>query len=179
MVVAENGEGQFDTKTTLNLVNGQEEVALPTDFYEARAVYRVCNGYNQIMSYNNNLTSGYDTSNGASGDSYVPDYYFRENNLVLRPAPGFNETGGLVLEYTAFPETLIIGGDVMVSGISPIFKELVVKYICYQAKLKESSVRGGDTYLPVERHLAVLFEQFKRSVDNRSKYPQAIVPFDP
>lgn len=179
LVVNENAEGQFDaTPVYLNIVSGQEEVDLPTDCFEVRALYKVQSQRNVMLVYDNNLTKSYGTVDNTGGDTYAPSYYFRGESLVLRPVPQFNETAGLLLEYTAFPETLITGQDSMTRGISPVFKELVVKYACYQAKLKESSVRGGDTFLPVERHLSSLFEQFKRSVDNRSKYPQFIKPFD-
>lgn len=179
LVLNENAEGNFDTKVALDLVAGEEEVDLPTDCFEVRSVFKVKNNFNQILTYMNNVTQSYETSTGNSAQDYSPYYYFRENKLVLRPIPGFSETGGLVVEYTKFPETLITGGDAMTASISPIFKELVVKYMVYQAKLKESSVRGGDTYLAVERHLADLYKNFKAAVAGRSKYPQYTIPFDP
>jgi hypothetical protein len=179
LIIAENGEGQFDAKISLDLVQNVETVALPTDCFEVRSLYRVRNGSNDILRYNNNISKGYSTQGGNSGDSYLPYYFFRGNDIVLRPIPGFAETGGLILEYTAFPETLITGLDTMTNKISPIFKELVVKYCVYQAKLKESSVMGGDTYRPVEAHLADLFRMFKETVGGRSKFPQFISPFNP
>lgn len=180
LTLTKYAEGQFDpTPVQLNLVAGVETVAMPSDFFQVRAIYRVTNNGNQVMHYNNNLTEGYYSSTGAQGDAYVPSYYFRGNSIVLRPIPTANETAGLLLEYTAFPDTIITGQDAMTSGISPIFKELVVKYMCYQAKLKESSVMGGNTYAAVERHLADLYNIFKETVGGRSKYPQFTVPFNP
>lgn len=179
LVISENAEGQFDRTATLDLVANVETVDLPTDLYEVRALYKTDSDGQWMLQYRNNLTDGYVTNTGTSGPGYRPYYYFRGNSLVLRPIPGGNETAGLLLEYTAFPETLITGQDALTSKISPVFKELVVKYCCYQAKLKESSVNGGNTYAPVEAHLADLFQNFKQAVAGRSKYPQFIKPFLP
>lgn len=179
LALNEAGEGQFDTKTTLDLVANQEEVPLPDDCFEVRSVFKVKNNYNEMLRYQNNVSRSYDTSTNNSAQDYTPYYYFRGNNIVLRPIPGFNETGGLVLEYTQFPETLITGGDILTSGISPIFKELVVAYCVYKAKLKESSVRGGETYVPIQAHLADLYKNFKLAISARSKYPQFVLPHDP
>lgn len=178
-VIAEGGDGQFDTSVTLDLVNGQEEVALPTNCYEVRTLYIKQTDRNALLRYDNNLTDSYSTRNNSSGNNYQPSYYFRGEALVLRPLPNFDSPAALILEYTQFPETLITGGDVLTRGISPIFKELVVKYAVYQARLRESSVKGGDTFLPVERHLADLFQNFKSVVNSRTKYPVYIKPFNP
>lgn len=178
-VIAEGGDGQFDTSTTLALVANQETVPLPTDCYEVRALYIVQTDRNAILRYDNNITDSYTTLNNSGGNNYQPTYYFRGEDLVLRPMPNFSNPAALVLEYTKFPETLITGGDVLTKGISPIFKELVVKYAVYQAKLRESSVRGGDTYLPVQKHLSDLFQNFKNIANARTKYPQFIKPFNP
>lgn len=178
-VVNSEAEGQFDTTATLDVVAGVETVTLPLDFYEARSLYSVQGGQNIMLSYRNNLTDSYSTTGSNSASNFMPSYYFRQGAIVLRPIPQFTATGALLLEYTQFPQTMITGGDTLTAGISPTFKELVVKYMCYQAKLKESSVLGGDTYLPVEKHLGSLFSQFKQNVGGRSKSPQYIKPFSP
>lgn len=179
LIINENAEGQYDVSTTLDIVANQETVALPADCFEVRALYKVKTNYNEILRYVNNVTQSYETGVGTESTDYSPYYYFRGDSLVLRPIPGFSETGGLLLEYTAFPETLINGQDTMNSGISPLFKELVVNYCIYKAKLKESSVIGGDTYAPIQQHLADLVKAFKIAISSRSKYPQFVVPFDP
>ncbi len=178
-VVNNEAEGQFDTTANLDVVSGVETVALPSDFFEIRSLYAVQGNQNVMLPYRNNLTEGYGTTGTNNAQSYAPDYYFRGSSLVLRPIPQFSQAGFLLMEYTQFPQTMITGGDTLTSGISPTFKELVVKYMCYQAKLKESSVLGGDTYLPIEKHLGSLFSQFKQNVGGRSKYPQFIKPFEP
>lgn len=178
-IVNDEAEGQFDTTSSLDIVANTDTVTLPTDFFEIRSLYMVQSTQNVMLSYNNNLTDGYQTTGANSQDSYAPYYYFRGQSLVLRPIPAFSQTGGLLLEYTRFPQSLIVGGDALTSGISPMFKELVVKYMVYQCKLKESSVMGGDTYLPIEKHLGSLVSQFRQNVGGRSKYPQFVKPFSP
>lgn len=179
VVLNDVAEGQFDVKVALDLVSGQEVVTLPTDLFEIRAVYHVTNGCNQILKYYNNVSGSYSTGDNSSSEVYTPYYFLRGNDLVLRPAPNFSQVGALSLEYTAMPDTLITGLDTLTSKISPVFKELVVKYCVYQAKIKESSVLGGNTYQAVETHLADLFKIFKETVGGRSKYPQFVVPFNP
>lgn len=170
-------EGQFDEVSSLNITLGDDTVDLPSDCFEVRALYAVQPDRKVLLRYKNNLTESFETTGDSGSSYYAPYYYFRGNSLVLRPIPQFTQTGGLYLEYTKFPETLITGQDTLTSGISPVFKELVVMYAAYKAKLKESMVLGGDTYLPAERHLSTLYADFERQIAGRSKYPQAVVPF--
>lgn len=172
-------EGQFDTQSDLNIVANTETVALPADCYEIKALYRKVGGGYTLLPYRNNLTEGYSTIGGTGGDAYVPYYYFRRNNVVLRPVPNFSETAGLRLEYVAFPETLVTGGDSLTSGVSPVFKDLVEMYAVYKAKLKESMTSGAQTYGPAKENLNDLFLAFKEAVVGRSASVTAIKPWNP
>lgn len=177
--LSERAEGQFDKVTSLDITSGTETVALPSDCYEIRALYKKSGDYYQILNYENNLTQSYSGVSSSSGNGYAPSYYLRGNNLVLRDVPSSSETAGLKLEYTAFPEVLIWGGDSMVSGISPVFKELVIMYAVYKAKVKEDLNNGGNNSAKAAGHLGDLYKQFKDAVSIRSKYPQFIKPFSP
>lgn len=179
LVLNEVAEGQFDTTATLDITATVETVALPTDLYEIRALYAVWSNKKQILPYYNNVSESYFTDSGNSINQYAPYYYFRANSIVLRPIPSFSQTGGLFLEYTKFPETLITGMDALTSGISPIFRELVVAFCIYKAKLKESSTTGNVTMAPILSHLQDLFGRFKDSIASRSKFPQKIRQFSP
>jgi hypothetical protein len=170
-------EGQFDAAVSLDLVANSDTVALPSTCFEVRALYTVQSDHKTLLRYHNSLTESIDLAGAGGAEGYSPYYYFRGNSLILRPMPAFNQTGGLYLEYTQFPETLITGQDSMTSGISPVFKELVVMYAVYKCKIKESMTQGGDTYLPAERHLSSLYGTFTQQLAGRSKYPQSIVPF--
>lgn len=172
-------EGHFTTTTTLNLVANTESVALPSDCFAVKALYRtVSNGY-QLLAPDNNTTEGYSTSAGGSGDGYLPNYRFQNNNLILRPLPGFSETSGLKIEYIQFPETMVTGGDSMTAQVSPVFKDLIEMYAVYKAKLKESLVIGTDTTALAKENLNDLFVAFKEAITDRSKFPVYTQPFNP
>jgi len=177
--VSMRNEGQFTTQADLDIVQDVDTVALPSDFFEANAVYKkITNGY-KILAYRQDISTSYDTNGGTNNNSYEPYYYFRNNNLVLRPGPNFAETGGIRIEYIAFPETLIWGGDTMSSSVSPVFKEVIILYAVYKAKVKESLVTGTNTYQAVETLLASAYKDFQDAVTLRSHYPQFIKPFSP
>ena len=173
-------EGQFDKSTTLDITNAVETVPLPSDCFAIRGVWKVQGSINRRLEYRQNITEDFGNSSSTNGAAnYEPYYYIRGNSLVLRPIPGFSETAGLILEYTAFPTVLVYGGDTMDSGISPMFKELIVMYIVSKAKLKDDLVSGGNTRLPAESHLSDLYKNFKHQLSERSKAPQYVTPYEP
>ncbi len=180
LTVNEAGEGQFDKTANLNVVSGTETVALPTDCFAIKALYKVQGTVNRRLEYRQNVTQDYDnTSSNTGGATYEPYYYLRANNLVLRPIPGFSETNSLVIEYTAYPSVLVYGGDTLDAGISPLFKELVVMYIVAKAKLQDDLSGGGSSRVPAQEHMADLYRNFKHQLIERSKAPQYITPFSP
>lgn len=176
----EQAEGQFDISSDLNLVQGQEEITLPSDFFTIKALYRK-NDDNTftILQYRNNVVSSYDGNTNTGSTAYYPYYYFRGNKIVLRPIPGFSQTAGLKIEYTAFPETLLTGDDILTSGIAPVFKELVVMYGVYKAKMKDDLVNNSNTSEKAAAHLANLYNNFKHQVAERAKYPLSVTPYNP
>lgn len=177
--VIQNLEGQFTTVANLDVVNNSETVALPSDFFEARAVYiQRTDGYD-ILTYQNDITSGFDTNMGTSANSYRPYYFFRGNSLVLRPVPNFSQTGALRLEYIQFPDQLLNGGDTLTNQISPVFKQLIEMYAVYKAKLKESAVNGVNMHQVPKENLQEIYMQFKDVINKRSKSPEFLVAFHP
>lgn len=172
-------EGYFTTTADLDLVNNEEEVPLPADCFKVRALYKSVSDGEVMLPYRNNLTEGYTTQGGNSNNNYLPYYYFRGNSLVLRPIPNFDETAGLRLEYIQFPDQMIWGGDQMAAGVSPIFKQLIIMYAVYKAKLKESLMNGVNVYAVAESNVAALYKSFKDSIAERSKNPTYIVAFNP
>lgn len=177
--VTQNNEGYFTTQVDLDIVADTATVALPSDFYQIKILYKkVTNGY-LPLSYRNNLTEGYSTQGGSSSNGFLPDYYFQGNSIVLRPTPNFSEVGGLRLEYIQFPDTLINGGDAMTSQVSPVFKQLVEAYAVYKAKLKESLVSGVAVHTAAEGHLGAVVKMLRDSIAMRSKNPTSVIPFNP
>lgn len=177
--VSERAEGQFDTQTTLDIVSGVEVVDLPSDCFKVKVLWKIANQQDIILSYKNNLSYSRDNLPDQNPDTYEPYYYFRGNAIILNPTPSFTQADGLRLEYTQFPEQMIYSGDVISAGFSPVFKEMLVMYAVYKAKVKESLVTGTNTYEAVKEHLTDLYTIFKEDVGLRSKYPQFIKPFIP
>jgi hypothetical protein len=171
-------EGLFTTTTDLNIVADTETIALPSDCFEIKAVYKkVSNGY-VPLGYDNSA-SGYSTQGGSGAEAYFPKYSLRGNNLVLRPTPNFSETAGIKLEYIQFPETVVNGGDAMTAQVSPIFKPLIEMYAVYKAKLKESMVNGVVMHKVPEDNLKDLYGMFKEATSRRTASPTFVTPFDP
>lgn len=172
-------EGHFVTSTTLNIVADTRTVALPSDFFKVKVLYRVANGTNYPLVYRNNLNSAYSTTGNSTGQGYMPDYYFQGNSIVLMDTPNFSETGALLLEYIQFPETLLNGSDQLTAQISPIFRQVIERYATYQAKLKESLGTGSVIPQSLTQNLSDLLQQFRDIVAIRSKYPTHTQPFNP
>lgn len=177
--VVHNTEGQFTTVADLDITANQETVALPTDFFEARTVWKkVSNGY-VALPYRNRVDEGYSTQSGTSGDNFFPSYYFRKQNLVLRPTPNFSETAGLKIEYVQFPDTMVFGGDSLTNQVAPIFKQLIEMYAVYKAKLKESLVNGTQLHKSAEENMAAIYKSFKDQIALRSHSQTYVKPFNP
>lgn len=177
--VVQVNEGQFSAQTDLNIVTDTDTISLPADFFKVIRLYKkVSQGY-EILSYRNHFDEGYSTQGGTSSNNYAPYYYFRDNSLVLRPIPNFSETAGLRLEYIQFPEVLVSGSDTMDVGISAAFRDLVVMYAVWKAKLKESLVNGVDTSALAKASVADMYQAFREAMTPRSENPTAIKPFVP
>lgn len=177
--VVERNEGFFGATTALNITANQETVALPDDCFEVRALYMIQPNRFQILEYRNNVTESYENNFSTSSQNYIPYYYFQANNLVLRPVPTFTQAAALQLEYIQLPDALIWGGDTLTNQISPIFKELIVHYALYKAKIKESLTMGTASYVPAKEILDGIYLRFKDTVGHRSKYPTYTIPFNP
>jgi len=172
-------EGYFTTQSDLNITTDTETVALPSDCFQVKNLYKkVTNGY-KILPYRNTVDASYSTQGGSSGDSYTPSYSFRGNNIVLHPVPNFSETSGLRIEYLQFPDQMVWGGDSLTTQVSPIFKQLIIMYAVYKAKLRESLVNNVNTYAGAQGNLAELYTLFKDAIVRRSRFPSFITPYNP
>ena len=183
LTVNEAGEGQFDTITSpgLNVTNNTETVALPVDCFAIKGVWWQQGTIKRRLEYRQNTLMDYDATNTNSGQTtYEPYYYFRVNNLVLRPIPGFTSTDGpLIIEYTKYPSVLVYGGDTMDAGISPLFRELIESYVIAKAKFRDDLSGLGQGYALANSRMVDLFQQFRHQVTERSKAPQWTEAFEP
>lgn len=172
-------EGLFTTTYPLDLVADTEAVDLPSDFYEVKAVYRKTSGGYQVLPSHNMLLRNISTTDSGSGDLYTPSYSLRKNQLILNPRPSFSETDGLLIEYVQFPESMVTGGDTLTSQVSPVFKDLIIAYAVYKAKVKESLTNNSNTPALALQNLNDLFTAFKEAIHQRSAYPSFVGAFDP
>lgn len=172
-------EGYFTTQTDLNIVNAAETVTLPADCFQIKNLYKkVSDGY-RLLPYRNSVTADYSTVSTSSADSYFPAYSFRGSSIVLHPVPNFSESSGLRIEYIQFPDQMVWGGDSLTSQVSPIFKQIIVMYAVYKAKLRESLVSGVNTYGVAKENLGELYTLFKDTIQRRSRNPIYVIPFSP
>jgi hypothetical protein len=182
--VIANSEGYFtvstDPNSNLSIVSGTETVALPTDFFQMKCLYiQRTNGW-ELLEYRNNVTSGFVSTGGGTGsNTYSPYYYFQGNNIVLHPTPNFSATGVLRLDYIQFPDQMVNGGDSMTNQVSPVFKQLIEKYMVVQAKKKESMVNGTDLTAIPKADLSDAYISFKNAINKRSVGPEYVIPFSP
>jgi len=177
--IMHTGEGQFTTRTTLNITSSTETIALPSDCFVVKALRKkVTDGY-IILSYHNDIDDSYSTSGGTSASNYFPYYFFRGNNIVLRPTPNFSETAGLEIEYLQMPDVMTSAVDTLSAQVAPLFKQLIEMYAVYKAKLKESLVNGVAMHTVAEGNLNALYDSFKEISARRSHAPTYIIPFDP
>jgi hypothetical protein len=172
--VTNNNEGYWTKIADLDIVNGVETVALPSDCYQIKTVHQQVNQGYVVLPYRNDISQSYSTQGGQDSNTYFPSYFFRENNLVLRPVPNYSATGTLRVQYIYFPDVLQQAGDTMPANMLPIFRQVIEMYAVYKAKMKESLVNGVDTSALAKQNLGDLYSQFKAVVQERSKYPQFI-----
>lgn len=177
--VTNNNEGFWTKTADLNIVSGVETVALPSDCYQVKAVYQQVNQGYVVLPYRNDISQSYSTQGGTDSNTYFPSYFFRENNLVLRPVPNYSATGTLRVEYIYFPDVLIQVGDEVSDNMMPIFRQVIEMYAVYKAKMKESLVNGVDTSALAKVNFSEVAKQFKDVVQQRSKYPQFVKAFCP
>src|ERR1700744_1148062 len=178
-------EGYFTTQTgtddnpDLNIVNAVETIALPVDCFQVKNVWKAVDNGWVSLNYRNNTNESYFTTTGTTLDSYFPSYYFQGNSIVLRPTPNDSQVGGIRLEYLQFPDTLIYGGDTLTNQIAPVFKQLVVMYAVYKAKLSESMTNGVNMSALPKSNLDQLVQLFKDTIAKRSKNQTYVQPFNP
>lgn len=181
LTINETSEGQFDKVGNLDVTNAVDTVALPTDCFALRGVWFKQGTINRRLEYRQNITEDFANDSSTNGQAnYEPYYYLRGNSLVLRPIPGFTSTNQpIYIEYTAYPNVLVYGGDTLDAGISPLFKQLLVAYAVTEAKRKDDLVTNGSSRTAAESHLADLWHNFKHQLMERSKAPQYVTPYEP
>jgi hypothetical protein len=102
-------QGYFETTALLDIVAATETIALPSNFSNQPShlgtviVEKIVSGARVPLRYRRRYDEANSTTGGSSGESFIPTYDFRGNNLVLEPTPVSSETGGIRLTYKALP----------------------------------------------------------------------------
>ena len=177
--VTNNDEGFWTKTADLTITNNVETIALPSDCFEVKAIYKAVNNGFIVLPYRNAESDSYSTQGGTGTNTYFPSYYFRDNSIVLRPVPNMTEAAGLRIEYIYFPDMLQNSGDTMSANVLPIFRQLIEMYAVCKAKMKESLANGIDLTPVAQSNLNSIYKLFIDTVRNRSKYPQFIKSFNP
>lgn len=105
-------QGYFETTALLDIVAAQEAVALPYNFANQPStlgiviVEKVLSSARVPLMYRKRYDEQNATTGGGSGETYLPTYDFRGNNLILEPTPVTAETGGIRIVYKALPPQL-------------------------------------------------------------------------
>lgn len=181
-VMANEGYFTVQTGTTLpdlDIVTNVETIALPIDCFEVKNVWKSVSDGWISLPYRNAMNESYTNIGGTGDQTYFPSYYFQGNSLVLRPTPNFSQVGGIRLEYMQLPDTMIYGGDSMTNQVSPIFKQLIVMYAVYKAKLSDSLTNGTDMFSAAKSNVDSLAQLFRDAIARRSKFPTSIQAFNP
>ena len=161
-----------DPSTSLDIVDGVNEIALPLDFVKARLVERVMDSATIPMEF----FERFDTSNRTSGVStnsllgYVPRYRFQGPSLVLEPTPCMSQTGGILLTYFYNPDRLT-SGDTPSAPFDDLYSDLLVLYAIICAKEHEEMISpgtGGVDSAPFLGRLQRLEQKFKESIEPMS-----------
>jgi hypothetical protein len=116
-------QGYFDTTASLDLTANVEAIALPNNFLGSRdflrmvRVERVLPTVRVPLKYRKRFDEGNPTISASIGQTYLPTYDFRGNNLILEPMPTFTElnaggTAGLLITFPALPPKLQSGNAV-------------------------------------------------------------------
>lgn len=169
--VIQNSEGLFQKRTTLSTVAGTATIALPTDFFEIVAVKKKeGDAYIPLVYDTGREDIDDDASNGGSG-FYRPSYYINGTDLVLNPVPSSTEADAFRLEYVHFPDQMVYGGDSLTSEVAPVFKDLIISYAAYEAKVDENVRTNGGAaggLGAAKAHLDLIYSQFREVIRERS-----------
>lgn len=177
--VTNNDEGFWTKQSDFTITSGTETVALPSDCFKIKAVYKAVDQGYIVLPYRNAESDSYSTNGGSGTNTYFPSYYFRDNSIVLRPVPNFTESAGLRIEYIYFPDTMQNAGDTMSGNMLPIFRQLIEMYAVYKAKMKESLTNGTDMTTLAKDNFNSIYKLFIDTVRNRSNYPQFVKAWSP
>lgn len=113
LMLMKASQGYFETFADLDIVADAEAIALPHNFTATEKsltdlvrVEKILSQSRVPLQFRRRYDEVNSTSAGGSGETYLPTYDFRGNNLVLEPTPSTAETDAIRVIYKALPPRL-------------------------------------------------------------------------
>lgn len=179
----EEGEGYFTTSTNLGFTGGNEAVSLasltPAFLSISKLSRRVSNGTRKLEESQNRYRDIYNIGQG-DGDTYLPTYRIRGNDLILEPEPLSTEaassTTGLKLEYNYipdFPNSSSSDSFTFDSGFPTIYEANVEIWSAIAALESKDAMGGVSDIQTLRDRLRKLDDAFFDSLQ-RSELPDFV-----
>ena len=161
--------------TTLDIVAGTAEIALPSDYLQARLVEKVFTDRTVPLQYQERFMESNGTSTGLTNRTLFT-YAYVGSNLVLQPTPQTSETGGIKLTY--FYRPALLSDDTDEPVIDPFYQDLLVLYCVVEAKQKEEAIANtGADLAPFVMTLRNLEQSYKEMIEQSTIQPSYVRPY--
>lgn len=167
------GEGYFETTTTISLVANQAAyslAALNPPFLQVSVLERVLpQGTRPLEQSERRFRPNYIYSVG-TGTSYIPTYRMQSLNLIFDPEPTFSETNAMKLHYNyepTFPTSGSADSFTFDQNFAVSNEELIELYATIAALESKDAMGGVSDINSFRGRLEILEKNF---VDNLNRY---------
>ena len=171
-------EGYFVTTSQISFDKTKIDGAydLPADFFKARLVSRNLPNAKAPLRYFERFEDSFSTTIDTSSYN-LPNYRFRGSKIVFEPAPSFDETNAIELEYTKSLTEMGAGTDDEFAGI-PMAEDCLVLRAVIKCKGIEEMVAGGGVDVdPFIKDLLTTEQLLKEAVEERTTARQYVQQF--
>lgn len=172
-------EGWFVSVVTRDITANQARYAFPPGVQRVQKMELVRTDGRTVPIERNERHRDYNPANsttGASGESYLPNYRLQGDGFVLEPTPSETVTNGLQLEYAGVPTAVSTETDYLHTSWPEIFEELLIMDTVVAAFDAEGNQESG-LVRSILRQRMEWEEQFERFIEQRTISTQEIEPF--
>ena len=151
--------------------------ALPSDFGKCRLLSRVLSNSYVPLKYFERYEGAVDNSM-ANSTYALPNYRFQGSNIKLEPAPNFDETGAMLLEYIRTLPAIVLGSvtppvtavdvDAEFAAIPMAEDCVVVRAVCKCKGIEEMVAGGGADIDPFIKDLMSTEQMMKELLEKRT-----------
>lgn len=171
MLLIKMGAGYFEATTNLNITGGTETISLASlspAFWKVSLVEKyVTNGRVPLKPYERRYEFMPTTGVGG-GDTYLPTYKFRSQNMVLEPPPGASETAGIKLDYVylpTFPSSSSADAFTFDAQFPAIYETNVILRACIKLLEEKDAIGGVSDIATFRAELADLDKDFEDTME--------------